>query len=63
MKIIKTADYNEMSRKAAIVKKAFTGPVTPRVPASILQMHADVTVVCDAAAYAELEKQFLDKSE
>ena len=42
--------------KAAIVKKAFTGPVTPRVPASILQMHADVTVVCDAAAYAELEK-------
>ncbi len=42
--------------KAAIVKKAFTGPVTPMVPASILQFHADVTVVCDAAAYAELEK-------
>ncbi len=42
--------------KAAIVKKAFTGPVTPNVPASILQMHPDVTVVCDASAYAELEK-------
>ena len=42
--------------KAGIVKKAFTGPVTPSVPASILQMHPDVTVVCDAAAYAELEK-------
>ena len=42
--------------KAAIVKKAFTGPVTPSVPASILQMHPDVTVVCDTAAYAELEK-------
>ena len=42
--------------KAEIVKKAFTGPVTPHVPASILQMHPDVTVVCDAAAYAELEK-------
>ena len=42
--------------KAAIVKKAFTGPVTPQVPASILQMHSDVTVVCDAAAYAELER-------
>ena len=42
--------------KAGIVKKAFTGPVTPQVPASILQMHPDVTVVCDAAAYAELEK-------
>jgi len=42
--------------KAGIVKKAFTGPVTPMVPASILQMHPDVTVVCDAEAYAELEK-------
>ena len=42
--------------KAGIVKKAFTGPVTPKVPASILQMHPDVTVVCDEAAYAELEK-------
>lgn len=42
--------------KAAIAKKAFTGPVTPSVPASILQMHQDVTVVCDADAYAELEK-------
>ena len=42
--------------KAGIVKKAFTGPVTPAVPASILQMHPDVTVVCDAQAYAELEK-------
>lgn len=41
--------------KAAIVKKALTGPVTPSVPASILQMHPDVTVVCDATAYAELE--------
>lgn len=41
--------------KASIVKKALTGPVTPSVPASILQMHPDVTVVCDAAAYAELE--------
>lgn len=42
--------------KAAIAKKAFIGPVTPSVPASILQMHPDVTVVCDADAYAELEK-------
>lgn len=42
--------------KAQIVKQAFTGPVTPKVPASILQMHPDVTVICDAAAYSELEK-------
>lgn len=40
--------------KAAIVKKAFTGPVTPHVPASLLQMHQDVTIVGDAAALAEL---------
>ncbi len=42
--------------KANIVKKAFTGSVTPNVPASILQMHPDVTVVCDADAYAQLEQ-------
>ncbi len=42
--------------KADIVKKAFTGPVTPNVPASILQMHPDVTVVCDAKAYAKIEE-------
>jgi len=41
--------------KAEIVKKAFTGPVTPQVPASILQMHPDVTVICDADAYSMLE--------
>ncbi len=42
--------------KAMAVKKVFAGPVTPNVPGSILQFHPDVTVVCDAAAYAELEK-------
>ena len=31
--------------KGEIVKKAFFGPVTPEVPASILQMHPDVTVI------------------
>ncbi len=36
--------------KAEIVKKAFFGPITPRVPASILQLHPDVTVVADADA-------------
>ena len=28
--------------KAGIVKEAFFGPVTPKVPASILQLHNDV---------------------
>lgn len=36
--------------KAEIVKEAFFGPITPGVPASILQLHPDVTVVADEAA-------------
>ena len=36
--------------KAEIIKKAFFGPVVPQVPASILQMHQDVTIVIDEAA-------------
>ena len=39
--------------KAEIVYKSFFGPVTPEVPASILQFHGDVTVIVDEAA-AEL---------
>lgn len=40
--------------KAEILEKAFTGPVTPQVPASILQMHPDVTLVGDRAALSRL---------
>lgn len=40
--------------KADIVEKAFFGPVTPKVPASILQLHADVTVVGDEAAFSKI---------
>lgn len=40
------------SGKADIVAKAFWGPVTPQVPASILQMHPDVTLVADEEALA-----------
>lgn len=43
--------------KAAIVKKAFFGPVTPEVPASILQMHSDFILVADEAALSELDAQ------
>lgn len=38
------------SAKADIVAKAFWGPVTPQIPASILQMHPDVTLVADEEA-------------
>ncbi|MEF9925786.1 MAG: glucosamine-6-phosphate deaminase [Raoultibacter sp.] len=38
--------------KAEIVRAAFFGPVTPQVPASVLQFHHDVTVIVDAEAGA-----------
>ena len=40
--------------KADIVERAFFGPVTPKVPASILQLHNDVTLVGDEAALAKI---------
>lgn len=36
--------------KAQTLKDAFFGPVTPQVPASILQFHSDFTLVADEAA-------------
>ena len=43
------------SKKASIVKKAFFGSVTPKVPASILQMHPDFTLVVDREAAGEIQ--------
>lgn len=42
--------------KAKILKEVVTGPVTPQVPASILQLHNDVTIVADEAALSVLNK-------
>lgn len=42
--------------KAAILNTVINGPVTPLVPASILQLHKDVTFVVDEAAASELVK-------
>lgn len=41
--------------KAEAVRRAFQGPVTPEVPASILQLHPEVTLVGDQAALSALE--------
>jgi len=56
--------------KAEIVADALFGPVTPRVPASILQFHPDVTVVLDAEAASVIagaleddEAEFEDEAE
>lgn len=40
--------------KAPALHKAFCQPVSPRVPASILQLHPDVTVIADFKACEEL---------
>ncbi len=42
-------------KKAKIVKEAFFGPVTPKVPASVLQLHNDVTLVGDEEALKLLD--------
>ena len=36
--------------KADILEKALFGPINPQIPASILQLHRDVTVFADEAA-------------
>lgn len=41
--------------KADILHRAFCGPVTPWVPASILQFHPDVTLICDEAAWSGMK--------
>lgn len=40
--------------KADVVRKAFFGDITPTVPASVLQLHQNVTVVGDRAAFSEI---------
>ncbi|MEY8535865.1 glucosamine-6-phosphate deaminase [Blautia pseudococcoides] len=41
--------------KAEILNKIINGPVTPQVPASILQLHPDVTIVADNAALSHVK--------
>jgi glucosamine-6-phosphate deaminase len=43
-------------RKAAAVQAACEGPVTPLVPASLLQTHPDVTVYLDPPAASRLQR-------
>jgi glucosamine-6-phosphate deaminase len=42
--------------KAAIMAQALTGPITPAVPASVLQLHPNLGVVLDEAASKELSQ-------
>jgi len=40
--------------KADVLYKSLTGPITPQVPASILQLHSDLIVIADEAAAGKL---------
>ncbi len=42
--------------KADILKEAIEGPITPQVPASVLQLHQDVTLIADEAALSRLSR-------
>lgn len=42
------------SEKSEIVRKALLGPVTPEVPASVLQLHPDVLILLDPLAAARV---------
>ena len=44
--------------KEDAVKGMIEGPVTPELPASVLQNHKDVTVIIDEAAAGLLEKKY-----
>ena len=40
--------------KAHILKTAFKGSVTPQIPASILQLHPDFTLIADEEALSAM---------
>jgi glucosamine-6-phosphate isomerase len=44
--------------KADILCRSLFGPVTPKVPASILQLHNDLTVVADEKALSVIRENF-----
>jgi glucosamine-6-phosphate deaminase len=46
--------------KADILYRSLFGPITPKVPASILQLHNDVTIVADEEALAVIRAQCPD---
>lgn len=42
------------SEKADILAQVVSGPITPQVPASLLQLHRDVTIVADKEALSKI---------
>ncbi|MGL4861167.1 MAG: glucosamine-6-phosphate deaminase [Enterobacteriaceae bacterium] len=48
------------SEKATIINKALTGPIDPAVPASVLQLHPNLTVVLDEHAAVLLPDKMVE---
>ena len=44
-------------RKARVIKKTIDGPITTKIPASVLQLHNDVTVMVDQEAASQFISQ------
>lgn len=42
--------------KSDILEKALFGPITPEIPASIIQLHPNLTVVADTAALSKIRE-------
>ena len=42
------------NRKAEALERTINGPITPMVPASILQLHPNVIIIADKAALSKL---------
>lgn len=49
-------------KKAKILKEMLFGPVTPNVPASVLQLHNDVTIILDQLAAADILDELKERN-
>ena len=49
-------------KKAEILRRAFFGDITPEVPASVLQLHGDFTLVADEAALSLTSGDLLSRA-
>lgn len=48
--------------KAKVIEKMINGPITPDLPASILQLHPDVTLILDREAAMELKEEDIKRN-
>ena len=44
-------------RKARVIERTINGPITTKVPATVLQLHNDITVIVDQEAASQFVNQ------